>query len=86
MDPIEISWSLVVEMVWLLDKWEVRAQPECRAQGAWESSLAGWLDVVYGAVFSQVLTTPACVISLIHTQPFLRVTFPSGWGIEAQRG
>lgn len=86
MDSIEISCSLVVEMVLLLDKWEVSAQPEYRAQGAWESSLAGWLDAVYGAVFSQVPTTPARVISLIHTQPFLHVTFPSGWGIEAQRG
>lgn len=31
---VETSWSLTVEIVWLFDKWEVLAQPECGGTGS----------------------------------------------------
>ena len=85
----ETSCSPSVEIVWLLDKWEVMAQPERRAQGAWESSCTGqWTQAhISCVVLYRVPTAPAQTTSLYtHTNLSVFVILLSRRGVEAQRG
>lgn len=51
---VETSGSLTVEIVWLHDRWEVLALPECSAQGAWESSFTRQWTRVFCLAWSAV--------------------------------